>query len=533
VKHYDSIIIGAGFSGIYQLYSLREKLKLKTLILESGDDLGGTWYWNRYPGARCDSESFTYNFTFSKEIFENWEWPERYSNQEVILKYLNYVVKNLNLKKDMLFSQKIISAHYDEKNNMWNIKTNKGLEFSCKYLISAVGCLSAANIPNIDGLKDFNGEWYHTGNWPHQGVDFKNKNVAQIGVGSTGIQLAPEIAKTAKKLSIFQRSANYSIPAKNEIVNDDFKKYVKENHEEIRGLVKETLTGHAFHFSKQSAMDVNDKERKEIYDKAWNKGGLGFRGVFKDLTTNINSNNTVVDFIKEKVKSIIKNNDYAETVTSFNHPFATRRPTLNTNYYETFNEEHVELVDIKKEPIKKITKNGIETSKKDYAFDIIIFATGYDAITGALLAIDIVGKKNLSLKDLWKNGPLTFLGLQIPGFPNFFTITGPGSPSVLTNVPIAIEQHVEFITDCIDYMEKNKIKKIETNNDAALKWRDEIDKEVNKTLIPESKNSWLYGANVAGKPNIFMPYPGGLPKYREICRKIAKDNYMAFDLSKK
>jgi cyclohexanone monooxygenase len=213
MKHYDSIIIGAGFSGIYQLYSLREKLKLKTLILESGDDLGGTWYWNRYPGARCDSESFTYNFTFSKEIFENWVWPERYSNQKVILKYLNYVVKNLNLKKDMLFSQKVVSAHYDEKNNLWNIQTNKGLKFSCKYLISALGCLSAANIPDIDGLKDFNGEWYHTGNWPHQGVDFKNKNVAQIGVGSTGIQLAPEIAKTAKKLSIFQRSENYSIPA--------------------------------------------------------------------------------------------------------------------------------------------------------------------------------------------------------------------------------------------------------------------------------------------------------------------------------
>ena len=308
---YDAIIIGAGFSGIYQLHSLRDKLKLNTLVIESGKDLGGTWYWNRYPGARCDSESHTYNFTFSKEIFENWSWPERYSKQDVILEYLNYVVEKLSLKKDMLFDNKVIKAHFDEKSSLWNIKTDKDKTFSCKYLISAVGCLSAANIPKINGLNKFKGNWYHTGKWPHTGVDFKNKRVAQIGVGSTGIQLAPEIAKSAKMLSIFQRSPNFSIPARNEIVNDKYKKKIKDNYQEIRDLIKSTPTGHAFQFSSQSALDVSNEDRKKIYENGWQKGGLGFRGLFKDITTNLDANKTVVNFIKEKVEATMQNKDYA------------------------------------------------------------------------------------------------------------------------------------------------------------------------------------------------------------------------------
>ena len=528
---YDAIIIGAGFSGIYQLHSLRDKLNLNTLLIESGDDLGGTWYWNRYPGARCDSESYTYNFTFSKEIFENWSWPERYSKQDVILKYLNYVAEQLSLKKDMLFSNKVITAHFNDKNNLWNVKTNKGKNFICKYLISAVGCLSSANIPKINGLDKFKGKWYHTGKWPHSGVDFRNKRVAQIGVGSTGIQLAPEIAKSAKKLSIFQRSANFSIPARNEIVNDKYKENIKVNYQTIKNLIKSTPTGHAFHFSSQSALDVSDEERKKTYENGWQKGGLGFRGLFKDLTTNLEANKTVVNFIKEKVKSTLHNKDYAKVVTNFNYPFATRRPTLNTNYYETFNKDNVELIDISKDLIKEITKTGISTLNNNYEFDIIVFATGYDAITGALLSIDMVGKNNIKLSELWKNGPSTYLGLQVPGFPNFFTITGPGSPSVLTNVPMAIEQHVEFITDCISHMEKNNFKTIETNDESSLKWRAIIDKAVSETLIPESKSSWLYGGNIEGKAKVFMPYPSGLPKYKKICEDIVLKNYEGFNFT--
>jgi cation diffusion facilitator CzcD-associated flavoprotein CzcO len=529
---YDAIIIGAGFSGIYQLHSLRDKLKLNTLIIESGKDLGGTWYWNRYPGARCDSESHTYNFTFSKEIFENWSWPEKYSKQDIILEYLNYVVEKLSLKKDMLFDNKVVKAHFDEKSNLWNIKTNKDKTFSCKYLISAVGCLSAANIPKINGLNKFKGKWYHTGKWPHTGVDFKNKRVAQIGVGSTGIQLAPEIAKSAKKLSIFQRSANFSIPARNEVVNNEYKKKIKNNYQEIKDLIKSTPTGHAFHFSSQSALDVSNEDRKKIYENGWKKGGLSFRGLFRDIITNLDANKTVVNFIKEKVEATMLNKDYAKVVTDFNYPFATRRPTLNTDYYETFNKDNVELIDISKDSIKEITETGIRTIKNNYELDIIVFATGYDAITGALLSIDIVGRNNTKLHELWKSGPLSYLGLQVPGFPNFFTITGPGSPSVLTNVPMAIEQHVEFITDCISHMEKNKYSTIETNNEYSLKWREVIDKAVDETLIPESKSSWLYGGNIEGKPKVFMPYPSGLPKYKKICEDIALKNYEGFNFDK-
>ena len=529
--YFDAIIIGAGFSGLYQLHNFRDKLNLKSLVIEEGDDIGGTWYWNAYPGARCDSESYSYGYTFSKEIYENWKWKERYPKQKIILKYLNYVSKKLNLKKDILLSHKVVRGMYLEKKNLWKVKTNKNKIFFCKYLISAVGSLSSANIPNIKGIKNFNGEWYHSGRWPKKFINFKNKIVAQIGTGSSGIQIAPEIAKIAKKIVIFQRTPNYSIPARNSKLTKNFNKYIRKNYKKVKNLLKKTPGGHTFYFSKKSVFDFNEKKRNIIYEKAWKKGSLSFRATFKDITKTIKANKTASKFIKNKILSVVKNKKFAKILTNFDHPFTSKRPTLNTNYYETFNKKNVELVDLKANPIVKITKKGIKTNEKDYLFDKIIFATGFDAFTGSILNLNLTGKKNRKLKSLWKNGPKTYLGITIPGFPNLFVVQGPGSPSVLTNVPVQIEQHVEWITNCIDYLEKNNKKKIEATTKSANIWNKKIMKLANASLFMKAKSSWYKGDNIPGKPKIFIPYPGGMPKYRNICDKVRKNKYKQFKIN--
>lgn len=529
--YFDTIIVGAGFSGLYQLHKFRDKLNLKSLVIEEGDGIGGTWYWNGYPGARCDSESYSYGYTFSKEIYENWKWKERYPKQTIILKYLNYVSKKLNLKKDILFGHKVVTSIYLEKKNLWKVKTNKNKIFFCKYLISAVGSLSSANIPNIKGIKNFNGEWYHSGRWPKKFVNFKNKTVAQIGTGSSGIQIAPEIAKIAKKIVIFQRTPNYSIPARNSQLTKDFKKYIKKNYKKVKKLLKKTPGGHTFHFSKKSAFDFNEKKRNLIYERAWKKGSLSFRATFKDITKSIKANKTASKFIKNKILSVVKNKKFAKILTNFDHPFTSKRPTLNTNYYETFNKKNVDLVDLKVNPIIKITKKGIKTKEKEYLFDKIIFATGFDAFTGSILSLNLIGKENKKLKSLWKNGPKTYLGIMMPYFPNLFVVQGPGSPSVLTNVPVQIEQHVEWITNCIDYLEKNKKQTIEATTKSANIWSKEIMKLANASLFMKAKSSWYKGDNIPGKPKIFIPYPGEMPKYRNICDKAKKNKYKQFKIS--
>ena len=530
MKIYDTIIIGAGFSGIYQLYTSRDQLNLKTLLIEEGNDIGGTWYWNRYPGSRCDSESYTYCYTFSEEIFKNWTWKEKYPKQEIILRYLKFVTNKLKLKKDMLFRQKVISAIYNEKKNLWKIKTNKNKIFLCKYLISAVGSLSATNVPKLKGLKIFKGSWYHSGRWPKKRINFKNKNVGQIGTGSTGIQIAPVVANVAKKLIIFQRTPNFSIPARNTKLTNDFKKYVKKNYKKIRKLVKDTPGGHPFYYSSKSVFDLTEKKRNLIYEKAWKNGGLSFRAIFKDIISSMKANKTAANFIKKKILLTVKNKKFAQILTKFDHPFTAKRPTLNTNYFETFNKKNVELVDLKTNPIIKITKNGILTKKKEFKLDKIIFATGYDAFTGSILSINIIGKNNTSLKRTWKNGPKTFLGLLVPNFPNFFIIQGPGSPSVLTNVPVQIEQHVEWITNCIKYLEKNNKQKIETTYKSANYWSKKINNMAYSTLYMKVKSSWYKGDNIPGKPKVFIPYPGGMPQYRKICEKVETTNYKGFKI---
>ena len=528
---YDALVIGAGFSGLYQLLCLRDRLGLKVRVFEAGAGVGGTWYWNRYPGARCDSESHAYCYAFSDELMREWEWSERYPQPPEILRYLNFVSDRFDLKRDIQFNTRVTAAHYDEAANLWRVTTESGETYTAQFLISAVGCLSTANVPKIPGIDSFNGRWYHTGQWPHEGVDFRGKRVGQIGTGSTGIQSAPVIAETAAHLTVFQRTANYSVPARNAPLTPEFRQWVKENTGEIRRVMQSTPNGHPFTISERLALEVPPDERQAIYEAAWEKGGLQFRATFHDLVMNKAANDTASDFLRNKILEIVKDPATAEILADIDHPYAAKRPPIDTNYFETFNRENVTLVDIKAAPIEAITPTGIRTKKAEYALDIIVFATGFDAMTGALLRMDIRGHNGLTMNEAWSAGPKNYLGLQVAGFPNLFTITGPGSPSVLCNMPVAIEQHVDWITECIDHMRKRGFSRIETTESDMESWVARVNAAAAATLLPQAKHSWYLGANMPGKPRVFMPYAGGMAHYRKICAEVANRGYEGFVLS--
>src|SRR5688500_16605035 len=524
----DALVIGAGFSGLYQLLCLRDRLGLSVKVVEAAPELGGTWYWNRYPGARCDSESHSYCYFFSRELLEEWRWSERYPEPPEILRYLNHVADKFDLRRDIRFNTRVTAAHYDEAANRWEVATESGERYRVRYLITAVGCLSSANVPQIPGLKSFAGRCVHTGQWPPEGVDFRGKRVGQIGTGSTGIQAAPVIAETAAHLTVFQRRAQYSVPARNAPLPGDFLQYVREHHDEIREVVRSTPNGHPFRIAKRKAFDVNDAQRQAIYEAAWEKGGLQFRASFYDLLLDKAANDTAAEFIKRKIREIVKDARTAQALADIDHPYAAKRPPIDTNYFETFNRDNVTLVDLRADPIERITPAGIKTRSGEHALDIIVFATGFDAMTGPLLKIDIRGRDGVALREAWADGPSTYLGLQVPGFPNLFTVTGPGSPSVLTNMPIAIEQHVEWITGCIGTMRKKGFARCEAAPAAAATWDEQVNEAANKTVLPLATHSWYLGANVPGKPRVFMPYAGGMARYRAICDDVAAKGYEGF-----
>jgi len=527
----DTLVIGAGFAGLYQLLGLRDRLGLSVRALEAGGGVGGTWYWNRYPGARCDSESHVYWYTFSPDLMREWEWSERYPGQPEIMRYLNYVADRFDLKRDILFNTRVTAAHYDETENRWRVRTETGDTFIAKFLITAVGCLSTANVPKFAGLESFAGDWYHTGQWPHEGVDFTGKRVGMIGTGSTGIQAAPVIAAAAKHLTVFQRTANYSVPARNAPLTPEFQRYIKEHPSEIRAVTRETLNGMAFRIEERLAVETPPEEREAIYEAAWERGGLQFRAAFKDMMVDKAANDTAADFVKRKIRSVVQDPTTAAILSDIDHPYAAKRPPIDTNYFETFNRENVTLVNVKATPIERISPAGVCTTKAEYPLDIIVFATGFDAMTGPMLRMDIRGRGGVALKDVWDAGPRNYLGLQIAGFPNLFTITGPGSPSVLCNMPVAIEQHADWIADCIAHMRANGLERIEARPEAVDKWVAEVNDVASKTLLPLAKHSWYLGANIPGKPRVFMPYAGGMVRYREICKDVVARGYEGFSLA--
>jgi cation diffusion facilitator CzcD-associated flavoprotein CzcO len=531
VTHFDALIVGAGFAGLYQLHCLRDKLALSVMVLEAADGVGGTWYWNRYPGARCDSESHSYGFHFSDELMREWEWTERFPAQDEVLRYINWAADRLDLKRDIRFNTRVIEAHYDEARQQWQLRTEVGERYSARFLITAVGCLSSANVPDFAGLEDFDGAWHHTGHWPADGVDFAGKRVGLIGTGSTGIQAAPVIAETAAHLHVFQRSATYSVPAGNHSLSPEFKRYVKDNAAQIRAAMHATASGHPFANSDRLAVQTPANERQALYEAAWQKGGLQFRATFGDILLDQAANDTAAQFVRDKIRSIVKDPVTARKLSEVDHPYATKRPPIDTNYYDTFNRDNVTLVDVRAAPIERITAQGIRTREGFYPLDTIVFATGYDAVTGPLLRMGITGRGGRALADEWQDGPRTYLGLQVPGFPNLFTITGPGSPSVLTNMPVAIEQHVEWITDCIAHLRERGLHSVEAKPDARDRWVDEVNEAAAASLLSSATTSWYHGANVPGKPRVFMPYAGGMARYRQICAEVAANDYEGFTLS--
>lgn len=527
----DVAIIGAGFSGMYMLHQIRDRLKLRTRVFEKADGVGGTWYWNRYPGARCDSESYYYSYSFSEELEQEWQWTSRYPEQPEILSYLDHVADRFELRPDIQFSTRIDSLHFDEASNRWNLKTDSQQEISAQFVVSAVGCLSTPNRPEFPGLDTFKGDWYHTGAWPHDGVNFSGKRVGLIGTGSTGIQATPVIAAEADHLTVFQRTPNFSVPARNKPLDKKTAADIKANYKKIHEQCRSSAGGFPFPQIERLVEDVSGEERQKIYSDLWEQGGFRFNAEsFSDLLIDQKANDTAADFIRNKICEVVKDQNVAKKLLPYDHPYATKRPPIDTNYFETFNRDNVLLVDVRESPIEEITQVGLRTRKEEYELDVLVFATGFDAMTGPLLSMDIHGSEGQTLADAWRAGPRTYLGLQIAGFPNLFTITGPGSPSVLTNMPVAIEQHVEWISDCIEYLREHGLSRIEANEESQEEWVEHVSEIASETLYPKA-NSWYMGANVPGKSRVFMPYVGGMDVYRDHCNEVVESGYKGFVLS--
>ena len=526
----DAAIVGAGLAGIYMLYRLRG-IGLSAEVFEAGNGVGGTWYWNRYPGARCDVESMDYSYSFSEELQQEWRWTERYASQPEILRYINHVVDRFDLRPDIRLDTRVIEAVFDETSARWTIATNRGDRVSARFCIMATGCLSSAQIPKIPGLETFQGAWYHTGHWPHAGVDFTGQRVGVIGTGSSAIQSIPVIAAQAAHLVVFQRTPNYSVPARNAPLDPEHERRVKANYGSYRRQARESRVGFVVENNESSALSAPASEREREYEKRWQRGGLGFSATYVDLLTDQAANDTAAEFFRAKIRGIVRDPAVAETLVPRDYPLGTKRLCVDTNYYDTFNRDNVTLVDIRRNPIEAIVPHGLRTQHREYTLDSIVFATGFDAMTGALLAVDIRGRGGQTLREKWEAGPRTYLGVAVAGFPNLFLITGPGSPSVLSNMIVSIEQHVDWIADCLVHMRQHALDTIEAGQEAEDEWVAHVNEVGHRTLYPRAK-SWYMGANVPGKPRIFMPYIGGVWTYRQKCDDVAARGYEGFALGR-
>jgi cyclohexanone monooxygenase len=529
VRQIDAVVVGAGFAGLYMLHRLRG-LGLSARVFEAGDGIGGTWYWNRYPGARCDVESMDYSYSFDDRLQQEWQWTERYAAQPEILTYINHVADRFDLRRDIQCSTRVTSAVFDEAAKRWTVETDRGDRLSARVCVMATGCLSSAQMPAFPGLERFQGPWYHTGRWPHEGVDFTGRRVGIIGTGSSAIQSIPIIAAQAAHLDVFQRTPNYSIPAHNAPLDRDFERRVKADYADFRRQARESRVGFVMERNDASALAVPREEREREYEKRWTRGGLGFSATFADILTSQDANDTAAEFFRAKIRSIVRDPAVADLLTPRDYPLGTKRLCVDTDYYATFNRDNVTLIDLRKTPIEAITEHGLRTSEREYTVDSLVFAIGFDAMTGALLAMDVRGRGGQTLREKWAAGPRTYLGLTVAGFPNMFMITGPGSPSVLSNMIVSIEQHVDWITGCLTSMRAKGEATIEATPEAEEQWVTHVNEVGNLTLYPRA-NSWYMGANVPGKPRIFMPYIGGVGTYRQLCDEVAAQGYTGFTLT--
>ncbi|MNO45134.1 Phenylacetone monooxygenase [compost metagenome] len=523
------VVVGAGFAGLYLIHRLRN-LGFSVRAYEKGGDVGGTWYWNRYPGARCDVESMDYSYSFSEELQQEWEWSERYATQPEILRYIRHVAERFDLRRDIRFDTCVEAAEYDQTSATWRVRTSTGEQVRSRFFVMASGCLSSTKKPEIPGLESFAGPSYHTGLWPHEGVDFSGKRVAVIGTGSSAIQAIPEIAPQAAHLHVFQRTPNFSVPAHNRPLAAEEVRERKRSYPQYREQARHSYGGVPFAYNQQSALAVSAEERERRYRELWQCGGVFLTRAFGDLLIDKAANDTAVAFVHARIGEIVHDPHVAASLMPKSHPLGTKRICVDTDYYATYNRPNVTLVDLSDDPIVAVTERGVRTLDHDFEFDALIFATGYDAMTGPLLAVDIRGVDGLSLRDKWSAGPRTYLGLATAGFPNLFMITAPGSPSVLSNMVVSIEQHVEWISELIATARAQGVRQVEAQVEAEDAWVAMVNQIAAGTLMMES-NSWYLGANVPGKPRVFMPFAGGVDAYRGICDEVAAQGYRGFVLS--
>ena len=524
---FDVVVVGAGFAGLHLLQRLRSQ-GFSILVLESADGVGGTWYWNRYPGARCDIMSVDYSYSFDPELEREWQWSEKYATQPEILAYANHVADKYDLRKDIRFATRVQQARWDAEATRWRVRTGMDDEITCRYFVMASGCLSLPKEIDIAGADRFKGETYYTHRWPHQGVDFTGKRVAVVGTGSSGIQSIPIIAEQATRLSVFQRTPNFSRPALNGSAPQEKLDAFRADRNAYRQAARLSMTGVSCPITDLGALHVSAQQRRAVYEAAWNSGDL-LPTTFADMLTGAAANETYCEFLREKVRSIVKDPATADALCPKNYYYGTKRPCLDSGYFQTFNLPHVRLIDLRKTPITAITRAGIDTTEESLEFDAIVFATGFDAMTGAIVAVDIVGRDQLSLKAKWAAGPKTYLGLTTVGFPNYFMITGPGSPSVLSNMMVSIEQHVEWVCDTIQYMTRTGVETIEPTETAEAGWVQHVNDCADVTLFPTA-DSWYIGANVSGKARVFLPYIGGVDRYRKACDEVVGQGYLGFRL---
>jgi cation diffusion facilitator CzcD-associated flavoprotein CzcO len=530
VKQYDAIIIGAGMAGMYQLYRLRA-LGLSVRVFESGNGVGGTWYWNRYPGARFDSESYSYGYSFSEELLQEWDWSEHFSAQPETLRYLNVVADKFDLRKDIEFNRRVTAASYDDGESLWEIEFEDGSRSRAQILITAIGILSAPQMPNVKGIDSFQGESFHTSRWPHEPVDFTGKRIAVIGTGATGVQVIQEVAKTAGHLTVFQRTPNYCAPLQNSPIDDDTQRQIKASYPEIFDKCRESHGGFLHNADSRYALAVSPEDRDAFYEKLYGEPGFGiWMGNFRDIFVDPEANDTISEFIRNKIRKRVKNPEVAEKLVPTDHGFGTRRVPLETNYYEVYNQDNVRLVDVRETPIEHITPTGIKTSDAEYEFDLIIYATGFDAVTGAFDRIDFRGLGGQKLKDKWADGPRTYLGLQIEGFPNLLTLVGPHNAATFCNIPRCIEQNVEWVTGLIRYMRDHDYRRVVPTVEAEAAWTEHV-YDIATRMLFHTVDSWFMGinTNVPGKrKRTFVLYSGGAPAYREKCDEVAANGYEGF-----
>ncbi|MGJ3508000.1 flavin-containing monooxygenase [Enemella sp. A6] len=528
---YDVVVLGAGIAGIYAVYKFRE-MGLSVKAFEAASDVGGVWFWNRYPGARCDVESIDYSYSFDPELEQDWDWSEKYATQPEILAYLRHVTDRYELRPHMQFNTRITSAELNEENLTWTVHTDRGDEVTARFFVMAAGPLSNANVPAFPGLGDFRGDVLHTAQWPHEGYDFTGKRVGLIGTGSSGIQATPHLAEDAEKLYVFQRTANYSIPAGNRPITDEGLKEYKANYAERRAMSWTSGGGSPHRPHPQSALDVSPEERARAYEERWKLGGVLFSKTFPDQLSNLEANHTAREFWENKIREVINDPEVAEQLIPNDHPIGAKRICTDSDYYETFNRDNVELVNLKRTPLEGMDATGINTSEAHYDLDVIVLATGFDAMTGSVSKVDIIGRAGQSLNEAWAEGPKTYLGLGVNGFPNMFNLTGPGSPSVLANMVLHSELHVNFVADLIKFLDERGAAGIEAGADAQEAWVNETRRLAEGSLL-NMANSWYLGSNIPNRPRVFMPYAAGFSAYREVLEEVTSSQYRGFSVLEK